>query len=204
MRSRDIRRLAGIGLLLASLILLGWSLWPTPAQSLRVDLSAEGGVEAPDGLRLALHWPGFVRLGDTAEIRLELDGHMQTSGDERSSVAPELLTARLDLPGLVHTPGGETSQTLPPDRPAIFRWTVRADQPGEYAGTVWVYRGAAGDQAAVSRRVASAQRFALRAGALLGLSARWAQALGLSGGLIGAVFGLDGVVLWFSRRFRIQ
>lgn len=200
MQSTQIRRTAGAGLLLVSLVMLGWSLWPVSMRAQNVGLPGSATAGGPDpGPQLAFQWPGFVRIGETAEIRLELSrSPQQSSGGAETA---DLLTARLDLPGLAHTPSGETSQSFPSDRPAVFRWSVRADRPGVYAGTVWLYSG---DPAAVSRRVISAQRFELSAGGFLGLSGRWAQALGLSGSLIGAVFCLDGLVLWFSRRFRIQ
>ena len=102
---------------------------------------------------------------------------------------------------LPHSPPGEISQALTPGRPLTFVWDLLPVAAGQAAGTVWLhlsFTSAAGGPEL--RQVLTAQRIDIRVTEFLGLSGPWARALGSAGVVVGAVFCLDGVVLWLWSR----
>ena len=111
----------------------------------------------------------------------------------------------MELPGVEYTPAGVISQAWIPGRSVTFTWRLQARLPGEYSGTVWLHgREAPSGAGSQARWVVSAQSIRLRAASFLGVDSFWVQALGITGAVVGAVFGLDGVIVWFWRRSVIQ
>lgn len=209
MLATRLRRAAALALLTASLIVLGWGLWPHPPAAHRLEIPAADlqpeGAQSPavgPGIDLMVEWPGSVRCGDVQSLLLEI---VPQTGSV-SAWLPEyatLVEARLELPGVEHSPPGEITQALLPDHPVRFRWEVRVGRPGAYPGTLWLHlRFRPPDGELESRKVLLAQRLEVRAASLLGLTGPWARALGSAGALIGAVFGLDSAAAWLWRRAR--
>jgi hypothetical protein len=157
---------------------------------------------------LTLEWPRVSRTGEKAAVRLVFDPFVRESqpsqisppGGEAYSVLAE---ARLELPGVPHTPLGEVSQALVPGRPVTFIWDLLPVVAGDEQGTVWLHlRFIPTGGGSELRQVLSAQRFEMRVIDFMGLSGPWARALGSAGAAVGAVLCLDGVVIWLWSRFQ--
>lgn len=215
-----LRRGAGIILLIVSALMLGWGAWPVPVETLRVAIPAaelqpeatgQPGSAASTALpgQLTLTWPGDVRTGEVQRVTLNFMP-ASTATDPGGAGADQppgvLAEARLELPGMLHDPPGDMSEALVPNKPVRFEWSLRADRPGDYPGTVWLHLRFQSDSGAGSAlpsgsiRVVGAPRIQVRARSFLGLAGPWARALGGAGVVIGAVLGLDGIVIWLWRR----
>jgi hypothetical protein len=213
------RRAFGLALLLVSLAALAWSLWPMPeqARSLVVstaemfpsELSPGKAGELPALAQprlLLLEWPSVMRAGEVSNVRLVFDVTGQKMGSSQASPGMEdpyvvLAEARLELPGVPHTPLGEVSQALLPGRPVMFSWFLRPVDAGEAQGTIWLHLRfipvAGGTEV---RQVLTAQRIELRVIDWLGISGPWVRALASAGLVVGAAVCLDGAALWLWRR----
>jgi hypothetical protein len=207
-----LRRAFGLLLLAGSLITLTWGFWSPPeqARSLAISPAEMRPGELPAGLpaiaeprTLSLEWPAVIRAGDLATVRLVFDPSVQESRPAQvSPVAYSVLAeARLELPGVPHSPVGVVSQALLPGWPVTFVWDLRPMLAGQAQGTVWLHLRfiplAGGREL---RQVLTAQRLDIRVIDFIGVSGPWARALGSAGAVIGAVLCLDGAVLWLWRR----
>lgn len=215
-----VRRVFGLVLLAASLAALVWGLWPLPVQTRSLAISpAEMRPEelpasqALDNLPaiseprlLHLEWPPLMRSGDPASIRLAFAPAQQPGASPPASSGAGgdysvLAEARLELPGIPHTPLGQVSQAFLPGRPLTFVWDILPDRAGETDGTVWLHLrfipAVAGPDL---RRVLTAQRIQVRVSEFFGLSGPWARALGSAGVVVGVVLGLDGAASWLWQR----
>lgn len=215
------RRVFGLVLLFVSLAGLAWGYWPLPEQSRSLavsvaemippELSLDEGGELPfmDQPRLLLlEWPSVIRAGEVSTVRLVLDVSGQGSPSSqpmpgRDNPYTVLAEARLELPGVPHTPLGEISQAFLPGRPVMFSWFLRPAEAGEAQGTIWLHLRfipvAGGLEV---RQVLTAQRIDLRVIDWLGLSGPWVRALASAGLVVGAALGLDGAALWLWHRFQ--
>jgi len=213
------RRVLGGLLLGVSLAALAWGLWPLPDQARSLAVSPQemlpvelGSDPALAGLSavaeprlLLLVWPSIMRLGDLAEVQLQFGPAEPVDPPEPALASPGepysvLAEARLDLPGLPHSPPGEISQALTPGRSLAFVWDLLPVAAGETAGTVWLHLRYTSTTRPELRQVLTAQRIQIRSIDFLGLSGPWARALGSAGVVVGAVLCLDGVVLWLWSR----
>jgi hypothetical protein len=211
-----IRWIFGLLLLGISLAALAWGLWPlpgqtrslviTPGEMLPAELASDPALAGPPAIGasrlLVLEWPPVMRLGDLEQVRLQF-GLAGPAAASLPAAAPPgglysvLAEARLELPGLPHSPPGEISQALTLGRPLSFTWNLLPQETGEAAGTLWLhlrFTSASGEPEL--RQVLTAQRIQVRAIDFLGLSGPWARALGSAGLVLGAVLCLDGVVMW--------
>lgn len=208
-----IRRVLGLMLLLAALVLLGWGFSAQPVQQRSVRVSPQemrlpgGGGQpfVPEQRQLIVTWPERLRLGDSGLAHLELDLVDAGSPFEAAPNVFESYTvvaeARLELSGALYRPEGDVSQALLPGKPLPFQWSVRADAPGKYDGTLWLHlRFAPLADGTEQRSVLTAQRISFEVTDFCGLSGALARILGCVGAVLGAVLGLDGVVLWIVRR----
>jgi hypothetical protein len=218
-----LRRNFGLLLLVVSLVVLAWGLRPLPTQTRRLALSLAEmlPVELPPGSTadlsasigsrvLLLEWPSVIRIGDTAAIRLVLN---PAKGEGSSSQASQglgeayavLAEARLELPGIPHTPMGEVSQALLPGSPVMFLWNLQPSRAGDGNGTVWLHLSFIPNRGGQTlRQVLTAQRIEIRVIDFLGLGGPWARALASAGVVVGAVLGLDAVLIWFWSRTHNQ
>jgi len=214
-----IRRGFGFLFCIGSFVALIWSLWPLPAQTRSLSISPaemlpEELTSAVTGDLLAvaeprllhLEWPAAIRSGELASVRLRVSpAKGEGSSSQISPTAGEafsvLAEARLELPGIPHTPTGEVSQGFFPGRPVIFIWDLQPNRLGGADGTVWLHLSfipAAGGPA--MRQVLTAQRIEIQVIDFFGLSGPWARALGSAGVVVGAMLALDGVFIWLWSR----
>lgn len=107
------------------------------------------GVQAVDGQLAAFQdagaitvdWPARLRVQDEDWLVVTVQFNMldnQAAGhkdlfDTHNVVA----VGRLEMPAL-NAWSEPVRQPVRPDRPVSMRWAVRADQPGEYRGVLWV------------------------------------------------------------------
>lgn len=212
----SVRRLLGLVIFAASLSGLVWGFWPvsyqqhslviSPAQMRPAQLPA--GLPAIAGPRsLSIEWPARVRTGETAALRLVF-APTEQAGQPAPVAEGEyvvLLEARLELPGVPHTPPGQISQALLPDRALTFVWDLHPQLAGHARGTLWLHlRFISSAAGAELRQVLTAQRLELTVMDLFGLTGPWARALGSAGLVLGAAMGLDGVARWLWRRLVIR
>jgi hypothetical protein len=134
------------------LVNLGWAMWPEGQQ--RVQLAIPSGVlpGAPAGTTyasladytLTVAWPGWVRVGRTGEITIDLV-------PAASAAAPEIVEAPLKgvqtvliepvLPGLPLTPPGMVQSSLGKEQALSVDWTASPPDAGIYPGKVYVSFG---------------------------------------------------------------
>jgi hypothetical protein len=199
------RSALGFTILLLSILILLWGIWPRPQQAPGIILSGPW--------RLILDAPSLVRVGDTSNIRLTLEE--ETGGQEQSGAAtgaesarrvdleqlensdsPHILVeARLEMAGMAVAPSGAILQPLPTNIPVDFFWRARPAKAGEYSGTLWLYlQRTAGDGVQTLREPVLARQIEIKSRALFGLTGLQARALGM----LGTLFGLS--LLIFRRR----
>jgi hypothetical protein len=182
MNGVQVRRIFALALLGVSLTGLVWGVWPVRAAQQRVEYAAPAqGKLGAGAYVMELHSPIVLRVGDEADAWLDLTQH---------GLPPGVVgVARLELPGVAHIPGGETSRPLSSSAPARFVYSLRAVQPGVYQGAFWVHRIWLGE--AGGGQPLAAVPVKLRAARFLGLSGPWARAMGAAGAIIGALFSAD-------------
>lgn len=212
-----LRRLAGTCLLLFSLALLAWGVWPTPTEHRSVSITAAeltGGTANPgsqiskEDYQLWLEWPRILRVGDAEEIRLSfepasLENPLDTSAASAVQPPSLVLQARLELAGMQSLPQGEIRQALTPGRSLHFRWELRSSRSGQFRGVVWIHLVGVhlADGNEVTNLV-SAQRFETEVTSLLGLSGRTSRVSGAVGAACGALLGFDWLVQPLERLLR--
>lgn len=166
---------------------------------------------------IQIETPRYLRAGDAEIVRLLL--LPVSEPPETPQAAPPTLPgdvsfpnllaastmvaeARLDLAGVEIRPEQTISEPLLPGKPALFFWSVRASQAGEYSGVAWLHLrilSAEGE----SVIPLSAQEVRLQVRTLWGLSADTARWLGLFWGVLTFLLGfpyLRDIVLWFRHR----
>lgn len=226
MSSSGIRRISAIVLLLVSLVILIWGIWPIKRHvhttTLIIDPSQLPNQEQ-EQFQLSLDTPAVIRLGDSDQIILTLgkdgdanfpseafstpheDGEtLNLSNDNSQNI---IVQARLDLPGISFTPKGELSQSKRPGTPVVFSWRVLPEKTGNHKGTIWVhlqYEPESSDE--MIRQPLTAQVLEIEAICLFGLSGSSTRVIGFVGVIAGVVFGIvgSGVWLWDTIRRRLQ
>ena len=171
---------------------------------------------------MTVEWPPDIRVGDSDVIRLTLEvdaqGNLtptaQVEGHETSGETvfiPNLyethnvfVEARLDLAGVAVSPGDAQSEPLLPGESVTFSWSVRPEEVGTYRGTILVHLRfvpiAGGPE---SRRQLSTQLVEVRGVNFLGLGGTAARLFGGLGTLLGSFIGLDNLIPWVVKRFRL-
>lgn len=219
----NLRRFVGLLLLLVSLVMLLWSIWPNAAVTHKLEFSGQdmqaiielslNGNSQYEYLpyTLQLSWPEKARTGEIQEVKLVFAAqeyqHEQPSaskvrtpgGSQPGSQVEErslLLEARLEAPNLVVLPSGNIGQKLVPSQPVNFSWRIQPQQAQVYRGTIWVYLRPLGDEADASKRqVLAAHEFSITGIQFLGLNSLALKLLGSVGAAVGAVLALDKIVL---------
>ena len=200
--------LAGILVLLISLAMLAWGIWPVGRSTRQAALRLPGGGV----YTLELTWPAWMRARDAGVVRLVLMAEQGNEpGDDLASAlgaANRLAESRLEAAGLKSVPLGEIMEPLLPGKQAIFYWSVLPEQRGEIEAVVWVSlrtqaaeSGEAGSQAILQSQLLTAQKIPIRTIDLFGLDGRAARLSGGVGVIIGVVLCLEGF-LSLQKRFR--
>ncbi|HOD04530.1 MAG TPA: hypothetical protein PKH92_05745 [Anaerolineaceae bacterium] len=195
-----------------------------PQPTLATPPSTEIQPALPEQRLLSLEWPSRLRVGDSDIVKLtlevdasgnitptaEIGGHEITG---QPVFIPNLydthdlvLESRLDLAGIQVEPSGSLSSPLQPGTTVTFYWSLSADHPGTYRGTLWVYLNLIPRNGGPSQQqVLLGKRLDIEAQNLLGLTGGAARTTGV----IGAVFGfilnipfLEDIIKFFARRLR--
>ena len=222
---RKVRRFIGLSILLPSLVIWLWGVWPASqtTRSVRVhlpvpDASNNGSVVDRD---LLLTWPVRLRVGDTGLIRLSLEGNnksrevaenqpnllsgttMTGSHSNQTRTGNVLAEGRLELSGMLSIPSGEVFEPLGAGERAVFFWKARPDHAGKFDGFIWLHLNSiipGGSQEGVpavqNRSLLSAQRIEMEVDDLFGLDGSTARLLGVVGIAIGSIMLLDS---WFLK-----
>ncbi|MFN3742346.1 MAG: hypothetical protein ACK4VW_06710 [Anaerolineales bacterium] len=163
--------------------------------------------------------PRYLRAGEAAIVRLSLLPVSEPPDTPQAAYPtlpgdvsfPGLLAAstmvaeaRLDLAGMEIRPDQPISEPLLPGKPALFFWSVRATQPGDYAGVAWLHLRLISPQGENVIPL-SAQEIRFQVRTLWGFSANAARWLSLLWGILTFLLGfpyLRDVVLWLGHRAR--
>lgn len=215
----DVRRFVAAFLLLLSLLMMVWSLWPASSQMRTLifnpqDLqlnAASFGEKDPKTIletrKLILTWPESVRSGEVVQAEAAFlpiesgDANGLNSGASAMwadvfETYHVLVEGRLELPGLVFSPDGQISQALQANEPVKFIWNLRAEQATVYKGTLWVYlrfiSKATGQEL---KQVLTAQLLDFKCVDFLGLDYLSTRLIGSLGLAIGLVLSFDRIFL---------
>jgi hypothetical protein len=192
---RNVRIGLGLLLLAGSIVFLVWGYWPAHRE-LRVRPVSGASASAPDGPRaITLFFPPKIRVGEAGVVRLTLDvdalnNFLRAAGGTGSTdfygTHTVIAEARFDLPGMPVQPSELISAPVSQGQTAVFYWTLRPGEPGNFRGTIWLYLTTVdkltGEQ---SRQTVSAQIVDLEAVKLLGFTTNRVRILGLVGFVIG-------------------
>lgn len=164
--------------------------------------------------QLILEWPRTIREKDSDLIVLTIamdeagqaTATLQTPGkDPTPFEIPNLYdthtilaVARLDLAGM-EAYRENLREPLQPGQPAVFRWSVRANEAGIYRGVVWLHLELvprAGG--AVTELLLLSRPIEIRAVTLLGLSGSAARLFGGIGLVASTVLGYPFIQRWIE------
>ncbi len=182
---------------------------PTPVVSTPAAQASPAPAQLLERRQLVWEWPDRLREGDAdvVDLRLKMDAHgtltptAQVGGhvvDGQSVEIPNLydthnlvVEARLDLVGFEMTPQGEVSEPLRPGEEAVFRWTVRCKEAGNYRGTLWVALNLVPKAGGESiRQVLLAAPVDIEVRSVWGLPAQTVRILGGIGTAVSTVLGI--------------
>jgi len=159
--------------------------------------------------RLTLEFPSKMRAGvegDIVRLMLEVDdlGNITPTAEIAGNVVvgktieiPDLYEthnvtaeARLDMAGMQIQPADAIYEPLKRGQSATFYWSIRAQEPGIYRGTVWLHLNFADKSTGEQSRIAvSAQIIEIEAVDFFGLPVNVARASGVIGTVVGGVIG---------------
>ena len=165
--------------------------------------------EIPETRRLTLEYPSKMRAGvegDIVHLMLEVDdlGNITPTAEIAGNVVvgktieiPDLYEthnvtaeARLDMAGMQIRPADAIYEPLKRGQSATFYWSIRAQEPGIYRGTVWLHLNFADKSTGEQSRIAvSAQIIEIEAVDFFGLPVNVARASGVIGTVVGGVIG---------------
>ena len=205
-RYRLLTGLMGIFVVLLSIVMLAWGVWPVGRITRQATLRMPGGP-AQDAHNIELAWPARIRLGDPGVIRLMLE-----SGDKAGiagSQTSRLVESRLDAAGLKAVPAGDILEPLLPGKQAIFYWSVLPEHGGEIEAVIWVSlrsklgeNDKPGSQPGQLSQLLTAQKISIRTIDLFGMEGRVARLLGGFGLVIGIALCLVGFLLMKKRTWK--
>lgn len=148
MNRLNVSHILGFLILISSLILLLWSIYPLPVESRRLRIPGIG--------QLNLVWNKRIRMGDSVPLKLEFDsselGIGGASANETETTNFEhirqfsldtadniLVETRVELPGVQIEPGEELIQPLRIGEKLFLNWYITPYESGELEGELWVY-----------------------------------------------------------------
>ena len=198
---------------------------PLATQDLPVPTQRVDAIPSiPEQRSLTLEFPPKIRAGDADTIRLTLEvddlGNITPTAEiEGNIISGEVVEvadlyethhiiaeAKIDMAGVQLVPAEMISQPLLRGEPAIFYWSLRPEEAGEYRGRVWLYlRFVPKDGGSEETRTISSQLVEISATTYLGFKAGPARIIGAIGTFFGAVLGLpfvDDVLKWLWEKFK--
>ena len=146
---RATLRWVAVGVLLLSVALVVWSVWPTKTLRQTLDFSDKnlaqiGFTSAQQSAlkeyhlaQITLEWPQDLRVGETGRITLSIEPQLAAGPITVSQTLA--IDAQMDLAGLTFYPANEERTSLPAGQLLRLFWQVSAAQAGEYAGNAWLY-----------------------------------------------------------------
>jgi hypothetical protein len=128
---------------------LGWVVWPAATDAVQFSIPAGNLPAAPveddfislSAYALAISWPRWMRRGEPGTLRLQLtdlDHTPPPAGDARDA---QVVLAEPALFPLQVEPLGGVQATLGDDQELLLTWTLSGDQPGQFAGKLFVSFG---------------------------------------------------------------
>ncbi len=210
---KGFRLLLSIVILTISIVLLIWGYAPNPHETRARQISPSEMQPAapaiPEPRLLTLEFPSKMRAGvegDIIRLKFEVDDQgditpiAQIGGNEvlgEAIVIPDLYEtynvtaeARLDMVGMQVQPADAIYEPLKRGQPATFYWSIRAQEPVIYPGTVWLHLNFAEKSTGEKSRIAvSAQIIEIEAANFFGLPVNLVRALGVIGIVVGCVLG---------------
>ena len=190
-----------LAFLVLGLILLGWAVWPEPADGVQINIPAGPLPGAPDDVTLSsltdyainISWPRWIRLGEVGQIHLHLTDLDNTPLPEGEARPVQMVLVEPNLHPLPINPPGSVQANLGDDQELHLTWEITGTSRGEYAGKMIVFFGffqeesPAGDEAQ--------QAFTAIPVAVVDLHVRVIELWGLETGLV-IWFGLVSLVVW--------
>jgi len=211
---KNLRRIFGIFVFLASLVILIWGIWPGHERQQQFklpganfELSRATSSILPGDYQLQIKWPDQVRAGSVNRIWLRMDPISQSGLNSSIDSAGErspAVESRLEMAGARFVPEGEISQVLTPGNSLQFSWQIQTSQTGVYPGKIWLHLNTAPAQAsgAGNRILLLSQPIEIQSTKLLGLDAYLAQVVGIIGIVLGAALCIDLIVEAFLKTGR--
>ncbi len=187
----------GLGLLILgfSILFLVWGYWPAHRELRVRPVSAGSGSASESQRAITLLFPPKIRAGEAGVVRLTLevdalqDFLATAAGTGASNVYDShnvIAEARFDLPGIPVQPSELISAPVSQGQTAVFYWTLRPTNVGNYRGTIWLYLRLVDKLTGQERReTVSAQIVEIESVKFLGLVVNQARMIGLVGSGIG-------------------
>jgi hypothetical protein len=153
---RKIRRVGSLVLLLISIGLIIWAGLSNPRHSIiqpiiypetAFQMGTLGiGLAKMEPRQVKIEWPSSMRIGETEEIRLELEPKSSDTGDSNfPNGTPNIYDkynimaeARFEVAGLVVNPANPTRESMPAGQTVRYKWKITNDQVGSSSGKVWL------------------------------------------------------------------
>ena len=196
---RKMRIGLGLALLAGSILFLSWGYQPAHRELRVRPVSASGSASAEEEV-LTLLFPPRIRVGEVGVVRLTLDVDAlkdflpAAGGTESSNVYDThsvIAEARFDLPGIPVRPSELISAPVSQGQTAVFYWTLRPNEAGNFRGTIWLYLRAVDKLTGEERReTVSAQIVEMEAVKFLELPINRVRIIGLVGFVIGLFLSL--------------
>lgn len=220
MKAKRIREGIGLLLLLVSLLILSWGIWPLPKEERVVTILAEE-MRQPADINLSasltyderilkLAWPAKLRSGDGGTIRLSLNAQLVEAEeisspeptsqgnpeiletDDSGTVAHPVVEAYLETRGMEVLPKGRINQALIPGKPVTFIWDIKSLEEGTLPVVIWLHlRFVPPVGETEVRKLLSAQRMEIQSIRFLGLDGPSARILGVFGCALGVLFNVE-------------
>ncbi len=201
---KTLRHVVSVVLLLAGIILLGWGMLPDRTRAIEQFISPAEMQLPGDGTaaiatlmeyrQVRLEWPATMRIGDQETIRLVFETVtseiiVQKPAADLANVYDKynlMAEGRLEVGGLQVDPANPRRESLPQGQTVTYLWQVRAQEAGNYTGTIWLsLRFLPLDGGPASQVPVFVRDLDIQANSLLGLSGPIARAAGGVGIVVG-------------------
>lgn len=197
-----------------SITLALWVFWPVSRLSRMLFLPSleEDVIVIPVSLieprLLTMEWPKEICLGEMDIVKLKFEiysGNATTQSIDTfdissigqlavSSESPDFYNVvaevRFDMPGMIIEPKGAISKPVIPGKDLSFFWNLRPARSGNYPGTLWLYLNLVPREGGkVNRLTLMANPLQIEVASILGLQAKTARWVSITGILISLLVG---------------
>jgi hypothetical protein len=139
-RSRKRNRIFGAGLLVLSLILAVYALWPT---AFRTEVFAVRSENLPQAYQIEVRYPAFGPSGETMPVRAVLKPEGEAASFARPGESQPIIAAEVQSATVNFTPSGQISTLLQEGREVRFSWEAEATAAGEGQFNMFLFRAGA-------------------------------------------------------------